>query len=356
MLTAVGEVIAGRYELVDLLGAGGAGAVWRVWDHREGCYRAAKILRQSDSDSLLRFVQETSRRISHPHVVAPYGWSGEDDRVLFTMPLVDGGSLAQLLADHGALPAGWAGELAAQALGALARVHEAGLAHRDVKPGNLLLDATGTGAPHVRLSDFGAAAQVGGPRLTSVGTVIGTPGYLAPEQAEGAEPDPAQDVYALGVVLRQMLTGTPPDAAGAPPSRPPGLDATAAALWAVAERMTAREPGDRPTAEEALWLLDAVPGGRELSAGADPDNPVEVFRQLPPLPPGWGPDGPGRAGGADEPRPPTPPAHESPPATRLIRQTGPETAPEPRRTIPAAAWVLALVGVVLLVLAVLVAL
>ncbi|HZC26019.1 MAG TPA: serine/threonine protein kinase, partial [Actinopolymorphaceae bacterium] len=101
----MGEVFAGRYELVDLLGEGGMGSVWRAYDHRTGTYLAAKVLRQSDAGSLLRFVREQSLRVRHPHVLAPLGWAGEDDRVLFTMELVRGGSVAGLLGDYGAVPA-----------------------------------------------------------------------------------------------------------------------------------------------------------------------------------------------------------------------------------------------------------
>jgi hypothetical protein len=84
----VGEVSAGRYELVDVLASGGVGTVWRPWDRRDSTYRAVKVLRQADGDSLLRFVRETSRPLPHPHVIAPTGWAGEDDRVLVTMPLM----------------------------------------------------------------------------------------------------------------------------------------------------------------------------------------------------------------------------------------------------------------------------
>jgi serine/threonine protein kinase len=356
----VGEVFAGRYELVDLLDSGGSGSVWRVWDHREHAYRAAKVLRQSDSDSLLRFVQETSRRITHPHVVAPYGWSGEDDRVLFTMPLIQGGSLAQMLADYGALPVGFVGELTAQALAALVAVHDAGLVHRDVKPGNLLLDATGGEAPHLWLSDFGASAQLDAPRLTRVGTMIGTPGYFAPEQVDGADLAPAQDVYSLGVVVMQLLTGAPPQVDGRLPDRPPGRSAALAGLWDLCLQLTSAVPADRPSAVEALRLLDAVPGVRDLAEGADPANPVEVFSHLPELPDGWDESGPvdpsvpqppRKAGWAEASAPG--PELVSPPATRVIRT--PQDAPaRSRSSVPPAAWVLAVLGLVLLVLAVLV--
>ena len=161
----MGEMLAGRYELIDLIDSGGSGAVWRIWDHRTGALRAGKILRQGDADALLRFVRETSRRIEHSHVVAPDGWYGEDGRVMLTMPLVGGGSLATLMRDFGPLPLGWGIEVLRQLLQALTAVHDVGLVHRDVKPANLLLEPTGRGRPHLRLADFGTAAAVDAPRL-----------------------------------------------------------------------------------------------------------------------------------------------------------------------------------------------
>ena len=100
----MGEVFAGRYELLDPVATGGMGTIWRVLDRADGQVKAAKILRQSDAASLLRFVREQSMRIDHTHVVTPLSWAGVDDRVLFTMPLVRGGSVADLLHEHGALP------------------------------------------------------------------------------------------------------------------------------------------------------------------------------------------------------------------------------------------------------------
>ncbi|GAA4953466.1 hypothetical protein GCM10023238_19900 [Streptomyces heliomycini] len=100
----MGEVFAGRYELVDPIGRGGVGAVWRAWDHRRRRYVAAKVLLQSDAHSLLRFVREQALRIDHPHVLAPTSWAADDDKVLFTMDLVAGGSLVHLVGDYGPLP------------------------------------------------------------------------------------------------------------------------------------------------------------------------------------------------------------------------------------------------------------
>jgi serine/threonine protein kinase len=326
----MGEVFAGRYELVDVLASGGTGTVWRTWDHREHAYRAAKVLRQSDGDSLLRFVRETSGSVRHPHVLAPYSWTGEDDRVLFTMPLVRGGSVATLLGDLGALPLGWAIELFRQALVALGAVHRVGLVHRDVKPANLLLDATGQGHPHLLLSDFGAAARLGAPRLTSADSVIGTPGYLAPEQLAGADPAPAQDVYAVAVVMSEMLTGTAPSAAGEL-AAVPRSGATARAVAELVDAMTAPDPAGRPaSADDALAALDAVPGSHDLQLGSDPADPVEIFDHVPALPDGWGEKGP----------------------------TAPDQAPARPvlwwQAVPTMAWLLAAVGLLLLAAAFLV--
>ncbi len=365
----MGELFGGRYELVDALASGGVGTVWRAWDHRDKTYCAAKVLRQSDSDSLLRFMRETTRHIDHPHVMAPRSWTGEDDRILFTMPLVRGGSVDTLLRDFGTLPLGWSIELTRQSLLALDEVHELGLVHRDVKPANLLLEQTGTGRPHLMLSDFGAAAQVGGPRLTQADSVIGTPGYLAPEQLLGADPAPSQDVYAVGVVLLQMLTGVPParDGALAPAPR---FDPTSTGLADLATRLTSPMPGDRPASvADALELLDALPRAHELQLGGDPDSPVKILDHVPDLPTGWTEQGP--EPDSDEhlppravraparlqtgPLAPAPGADSSPVTMRLQRSSALPAVKAPRAgRVPPAAVALAVLGVLLILVAVLV--
>ncbi|MEU9033680.1 serine/threonine-protein kinase [Streptomyces sp. NPDC048352] len=295
----MGEVFAGRYELVDPIGRGGAGAVWRAWDQRRRRYVAAKVLLQSDAHTLLRFVREQALRIDHPHVLAPASWAADDDKVLFTMDLVAGGSLAHVIGDYGPLPPRFVSVLLDQLLSGLAAVHAEGVVHRDIKPANILMEATGTGRPHLRLSDFGISMRKGEPRLTETDFVVGTPGYFAPEQLMGAEPDFPADLFAVGLVALYLLWGRKPDSqalvehfrAHGVPSAPEGVPAP---LWDVISNLLHPDPesrfrtatGARKALAEAVQLLPEAPAG---------EDPVEVFDQLGPLPAGFGPGGPGTA-------------------------------------------------------------
>ncbi len=271
----MGEVFAGRYELVDLIGEGGMGTIWRVWDARTGRMVAAKVLRQSDAATLLRFVREQSVRIHHPHVVVPLGWAGEDERVLFTMPVVRGGSVATLVQDFGALPPLLVAELLRQLLAGLSAVHAAGIVHRDVKPANLLLDATGNARPHLYLTDFGISVDLDAPRWTETGVVSGTPGYLAPEMERSGTVSPAVDLYAAGQVALTMLLGTRPAHRTEALGRP---DAVPETLWRLVGELVAPEPADRPPdAGAALSALEAP----ELAWTAAAIGEVEVFEHVP---------------------------------------------------------------------------
>lgn len=206
----MGEVFARRYELLDPIAEGATGSIWRVRDHVDGGIRAAKLLRHRDAGSLLRFMRELGTRIEHPHVLTPVGWVGEDDAVLFTMPLMRGGSVAGLVGDWGPLPRAWVVVLLDQLLSGLEVVHAAGVVHRDVKPANLLLEPTGARLPHLRLGDFGISTTPDQPRLTTGAVQLGTPGYLAPEQLAGAPTAPAQDLYAAATVGVELLVGHAP--------------------------------------------------------------------------------------------------------------------------------------------------
>lgn len=282
------EAFAGRYRLIDLVGTGGMGSVWRAWDLRRSAYVAAKVLGQHDAATLMRFVREQSLRIDHPQVVAPHGWAADDDKVVFAMELVRGGSVATLLGDHGPLPTSYVAVLVDQLLHGLSAVHAAGVVHRDVKPANLLLEVTGKGRPHLRLSDFGVAGLLNEPRMTRHSTILGTPGYLAPEQLAGADPDPRQDLYAVGAVAAELLTGERPGADGKIPYVDGPLDE-------FIRRCTAAAPAGRPESAAEAGRLLAVTGVLAPAGSTpwadDPDSP-EVFDQLPPLPPGWTPAGP----------------------------------------------------------------
>lgn len=259
------QVFAGRYELLSPIAQGGMGSVWRVRDLRDDTIRAAKLLGQRDAGSLLRFMREQSTRIHHPHVVTPLSWAGEDDQVLFTMPLLRGGSVATLINDYGPLPEPWVRVVLDQTLAGLDAIHAAGVVHRDIKPANLLLEPTGPGVPHVRVTDFGIAVPLDEPRLTAPSTALGTRGYMSPEQSQGADPDPRQDLYAVAVTGLEMLTAI----------RPPVPDdaVPSTRLGALLRRVAEADPAQRP---------DDAAGFRELLAEAAPERgwepgEIEVF-------------------------------------------------------------------------------
>ncbi|MGA6219362.1 protein kinase domain-containing protein [Streptomyces umbrinus] len=292
----MGEVFAGRYELVDPIGRGGVGAVWRAWDHRRRRYVAAKVLQQSDAHSLLRFVREQALRIDHPHVLAPASWAADDDKVLFTMDLVGGGSLVHLIGDYGPLPSAFVCTLLDQLLAGLAAVHAEGVVHRDIKPANILLEATGTGRPRLRLSDFGISMRLGEPRLTETNYVVGTPGYFAPEQLLGAEPDFPADLFAVGLVALYLLEGAKPDAkalvdhftAHGTPGAPKGIPEP---LWQIVA--TLLQPDPQARFRTATGARKALAAARELLPEPGPDDElIEIFDQLGPLPAEFGPQGP----------------------------------------------------------------
>ncbi|MEU2774395.1 protein kinase [Streptomyces sp. NPDC007162] len=300
----MGEVFAGRYELADPIGHGGVGAVWRAWDHRRKRYVAAKVLQQRDAHALLRFVREQALRIDHPHVLAPASWAADDDKVLFTMDLVAGGSLVHLVGDYGPLPPAFVCTLLDQLLSGLAAVHAEDVVHRDIKPANILLEATGTARPRLRLSDFGIAMRLGEARLTETNLVVGTPGYIAPEQLLGAEPDFTADLFAVGLVALYLLEGAKPDAKAlvqyfaehGTPGAPKGIPDP---LWQVVANLL--QPDPRARFHTATGARRALAEAGELLPETDADDElIEIFDQLGPLPEGFGPTGPLRpASGLD---------------------------------------------------------
>lgn len=283
------DTIAGRYTLVDPIARGGSGTVWRAWDQRRRSLCAAKVLRQRDSADLLRFVREQSVKLEHPHVLAPYGWAAEDEHVVIAMDLCDGGTLETVLQDHGALADDVVEEIMLQLLRALHFVHAEGWIHRDVKPANLMMNATGTGRPVARLADFGIATQVEDARLTRIGTVVGTPGYIAPELMEGADPNPAQDLFAAGVVAMRMVL--PYEGRGQSPTPEMALEAFGEDSLLGAEVAALLDPDPSVRTDGALALqerLAAESEQRHFSPAHTRDGePLEVFQTLEPLPGEW---------------------------------------------------------------------
>jgi eukaryotic-like serine/threonine-protein kinase len=271
---------AGRYLLADQIGAGGMGTVWRAWDRRERRWVAVKVLSRYDAGSLRRFVREQGLRVRHRHVVQPTACAVQSGRTLFAMDLVRGGSVEQLAQRHGPLPEGYVRVLLDQTLQALVAVHAAGIVHRDVKPGNLLLEPTGTGRPWARLGDFGVAVVAGGERITRVPGGVGTGGYMAPEQAAGAAPDPRQDLYAVGMLARRLLTG----------SAPAACVTTGSSIDVLLDRLTDPDAGARPaSAAAALDDLRAlgVPSGAPWQLEPRPPDVIDLFargRLLPRIP------------------------------------------------------------------------
>jgi serine/threonine-protein kinase len=230
---AVHRVIADRYRLVALLGEGGMGAVYKAEHVRMGKALALKILRGDFArapGAFERFLAEarTVSRLSHPHTIAVFDFGEIDDRgsgFYLAMEYVAGKDLAAVLRAEGPLPEARVARIGQQILGSLAEAHDAGIVHRDVKPGNVVLMSTRSGEDFVKVLDFGIAslrapgpssAARGASPAAGGGAIVGTPTYLAPEQARGGAVDPRADLYALGCVLYELTAGRPPFVAPAP--------------------------------------------------------------------------------------------------------------------------------------------
>ncbi|MGM1062873.1 serine/threonine-protein kinase [Saccharothrix sp. Mg75] len=270
----VAHLLAGRYRVDGLLGTGGVADVHRAWDVRLARPVAVKVFRPGeDLAAGRRFDVEvtTLAGLSHPALVEVHDAGHDDGRAFVVLRLVEGGTLRDRV-EEGPLDADEVRELGARLADALDHVHGHGVVHRDVKPSNVLLDRDGTAF----LADFGLARLVDSTRLTRADQVVGTAAYLAPEQVRGHEVGPAADVYALGLVLLECLTGRREyeggdvEAAVARLHRPPRVpDDLPGDLAALLRRMTATDPDARPSAAWcARVLVDGEPVPVDRPRGA----------------------------------------------------------------------------------------
>jgi len=350
--------IGDRYLLEERIGAGAMGAVWRGTDELLNRTVAVKELvaavqsgppnGEGLEEARQRILREgrIGARLQHPHVISMFDVVLHDDRPWLVMEYLPSRSLATVLAQRGPLPVREAAEISRQVADGLAAAHAAGVVHRDVKPGNVLLADDG----RVKLTDFGVSRAVDDVQVTRTGLIAGTPAYLAPEVARGREPAAAADVFALGATLYAAVEGRPPF----------GLDENAYALLhkvatgkvdpprqagpltALIMRLLAPEPGDRPSAAQARDALTTVAAG----ASTRPQAPAPTAVLEP---------------GVPGPRP-VPPPPRAPRAPRVGGSATPATVPRgrparrgPRRAVPLALVLLAVLllggGIVAAVLA-----
>jgi serine/threonine protein kinase len=262
------RLLDGRYRLEDRLGGGAVADVFRAVDERLHRPVAVKLFRGDAAEELQRHEAEmrTLARLDHPSLVTVYDAGDDDGQPYLVMQLVEGDTLGQELA-RGQLGSDRAARYGAALADALAYVHAEGFVHRDVKPANVLIAGDG----RVHLADFGIARLVDSAHVTRTGDVLGTPAYFAPEQVSGQPVGPAADVYALGVMLLECLTGKRPfegtamEVAMARVHRDPELPATLPPVWRdLLAAMTAREPDQRITASQAADALRAIAAGEDI--------------------------------------------------------------------------------------------
>ena len=205
------QLIAGRYRVLRAIGRGGMGTVWLCRDQvlgREVAVKQIGALPGESATETKRAMREarSAAALNHPNAVAVYDVVDHDSRPWLVMEYVEGQTLADEISRDGHLSPQRVADIGAQLAGALARAHERRIVHRDIKPGNVLIDKAG----RPKISDFGIARGHGDEQLTQVGFITGTPGYLSPELARGGDPHPASDVWALGATLYTAVEGQPP--------------------------------------------------------------------------------------------------------------------------------------------------
>ncbi|MEV2262952.1 serine/threonine protein kinase [Streptomyces anulatus] len=345
--TDAGLVLAGRYRLGEVLGRGGMGKVWRAHDevlHRTVAVKeltAGLYVAEADRLVLHARTQKEARaaaRITHPGVVTVHDVIEYDNRPWIVMQYVDGPSLADSAKESGEVAPREAARIGLHVLSALRAAHSAGVLHRDVKPGNVLLARDG----QVLLTDFGIAAIEGDSTITRTGELVGSIDYLAPERVRGGDPGPASDLWSLGATLYTAVEGTSPFRRTSPIStmqavvtEEPPAPVNAGPLGAVIIALLRKDPDDRPTAAQTeQMLLDAMDGREPRAAQAHvptqrfPEDARYGYQDA------NGSGGPNGPDGATARLPGATPATTAPPAPgpdAAAPVTGPASAPVTRR-------------------------
>jgi serine/threonine protein kinase len=257
-VTEDGQLIAGRYRLIAKIGRGGMGVVWRAKDEVLGrtvaikSLMSASVLVAPEDDERARRAMREARiaaRLHHPNVIGVYDVVDHDGRPFLVMEYLESRSLSEMLAEGSLLDVEETARIGAQVASALAAAHDAGIVHRDVKPGNVLKGKDGT----VKLTDFGISRAVGDTTVTASGVLMGTLSYIAPEVARGQSADGRSDVYALGATLYAALEGEPPSGTG---------DNALAQLYRIAHEDITPPRNGGPLTPVLLWMLDRDPQQR----------------------------------------------------------------------------------------------
>ncbi|MGV9562028.1 serine/threonine-protein kinase [Streptomyces sp. NPDC003480] len=276
-----GLLLAGRYRLVDSIGSGGMGRVWRAHDevlHRAVAIKeltAALYVTESDRPVLLARTHAEARaaaRINHSAVVTVHDVLEHDNRPWIVMELVEGGSLADAVKERGRLEPAESARIGLWVLRALRAAHSAGVLHRDVKPGNVLLAADG----RVLLTDFGIAQVEGDTTITRTGEIVGSVDYLAPERVRGHDPGPSSDLWALGATLYTAVEGRSPFRRTSPLTtmqavvdEEPAEPQFAGVLQPVITALLRKDPAERPDAERLEQMLAEAAEGRRPKAAQE---------------------------------------------------------------------------------------